>query len=181
MKKQIYNFTVKRIDGTDINLKSFEGKVLLVVNVASKCGLTPQYEALEKIYNQYRSQGLEVLGFPANEFGEQEPGSNVEIQEFCRMNYNVNFNMFQKIIVKGDGIHPLYDFLINEMPEAISPHGSVFEDKLKNYGIVRSSSNDILWNFEKFLINRHGEIVARFNPDVEPTNSVITDAITSVL
>lgn len=107
---QIYDFKMRLIDGTEKKLDEFKGKVLLIVNVASKCGLTPQYEGLEKIYAQYKNQGFEVLGFPANEFGAQEPGSNSEIQQFCRSNFGVDFPMFEKIVVKGQDTHPLYSF-----------------------------------------------------------------------
>lgn len=181
MNKTIYDFSVKKINGESVNLKDFSGKTLLIVNVASKCGLTPQYEGLEKIYEQYREQGFEVLGFPANEFGAQEPGTNAEIQEFCRGNFGVKFPMFEKIVVKGEGTHPLYKFLTEAKPEATSPKGTEFEDKLKGYGITRTNKGDILWNFEKFLIGRDGKVVARFNPDVTPESSIITDAINSAM
>jgi glutathione peroxidase len=181
MNKSIYDFSVKRINGETVNLESYRGKVLLVVNVASKCGLTPQYDALEKIYEQYHEQGFEVLGFPANEFGSQEPGTNAEIQEFCRGNFGVKFPMFEKIVVKGDGIHPLYQFLTETMLEATSPHGTNFEDRLKGHGVTRTKKNEILWNFEKFLIGRDGKVVARFNPDVVPDSPSIIDAIEGAL
>lgn len=181
MSESIYGFSVKRINGDIVSLKSYEGKVLLVVNVASKCGLTPQYDALEKIYEQHHEQGFEVLGFPANEFGAQEPGTNEEIQDFCRGNFGVKFPMFEKIVVKGDGIHPLYQFLTETKPEAKSPNGTDFENKLKSYGITRTKKSDILWNFEKFLIGRDGRIVARFSPDVTPDSPAIVDAIKAAL
>ena len=181
MTKTVYEFAAKQINGTAATLKDYQGKVLLIVNVASKCGLTPQYDALEKIYETFHGQGFEVLGFPANEFGAQEPGSNSEIQEFCRGTFGVKFPMFEKIVVKGDGQHPLYNFLTTTKPEAISPQGPAFEDKLKTYGITRAKKNDILWNFEKFLVNRKGEIIARFNPDVTPDDQVVTSAIEAAL
>ncbi|MBC7691141.1 MAG: glutathione peroxidase [Methylotenera sp.] len=177
----VYEFSVKKIDGATAELKDYQGKVLLIVNVASKCGLTPQYDALEKIHEQYHAQGFEVLGFPANEFGAQEPGTNSEIQEFCRANFGVKFPMFEKIVVKGPGQHPLYNFMTETKPEATSPEGPAFEDKLKNYGVNRAKKNDILWNFEKFLISRKGEIIARFNPDVTPDAAVVTAAIEAAL
>jgi glutathione peroxidase len=181
MAKSIYDFSVRRIDGTDAKLKEYGGKVLLIVNVASKCGLTPQYDALEKVHEKYHDQGFEVLGFPANEFGAQEPGSNAEIQEFCRANFGVKFPMFEKIVVKGDGQHPLYAFLTTTKPEIETPADPAFEAKLKGYGITRANKNDILWNFEKFLVNREGRIAARFNPDVTPDDPVITKAIEAAL
>ncbi len=181
MSKSIHNFVVKKIDGKTTPLKEFEGKVLLIVNVASKCGLTSQYDALEELHEEYHDRGLEVLGFPANEFGSQEPGTNAEIQEFCRSNFGVEFPMFEKIVVKGKGIHPLYQLLTETQPQATSPKGNEFEDKLKGYGITRENKTDILWNFEKFLVDRSGKIIARFNPDVEPLDPVVTDAIEAAL
>jgi glutathione peroxidase len=172
---------MKRINGTGANLSDYKGKALLVVNVASECGLTPQYEALEKVYQKYHAQGFEVLGFPANEFGAQEPGSNTEIQEFCTSKFGIKFPLFEKIVVKGQGSHPLYQYLIETMPKATSPDGDAFEMKLKEYGIVRENKVDILWNFEKFLIGRDGKVIARFNPDVTPEHAVITKAIETAL
>lgn len=176
-----HDFSAKLIDGTPKKLDAYKGKVLLIVNVASKCGLTPQYEALEKIYDKYREQGFEVLGFPANEFGAQEPGSNAEIQNFCTMNFGVKFPMFEKIVVKGADINPLYQYLTSTKPVANSPQGSAFEDKLKGYGLTREKKTDILWNFEKFLVGKNGEVIERFNPDVTPDSSTITNAIESAL
>ncbi len=181
MSKNIYDFSVNRIDGNKISLSDFKGKVALIVNVASKCGLTPQYEALEKIYSKYYEKGFEVLGFPANEFGAQEPGTNTEIQQFCTMNFGVKFPMFEKIVVKGEGQHPLYRFLTDTKPDAQLANGNAFEEKLKTYGVNREKKNDILWNFEKFLINRNGEVVARFAPDVTPDDALVTKAIEAAL
>ena len=156
--KNIYDFSVPKIDGKNSQLGEYKGKVLLLVNVASKCGLTPQYEALEKVYEQYHAKGFEVLGFPANEFAGQEPGTNAEIQEFCQMKFGVKFPMFQKIVVKGPGQHPLYQFLTTTQPEAQKPAGSKFEEKLIEYGQKREHKADILWNFEKFLVGKNGEV-----------------------
>ncbi len=182
MSKNIYDFSVKQINGTQTTLADYKGKVVLLVNVASKCGLTPQYEALEKIYEQYHDKGFEVLGFPANEFGAQEPGSNTEIQEFCQSSFGVKFPMFEKIVVKGSGQHPLYQFMTDVKPEAqLSAGGAGFEEKLKGYGIKRENKKDILWNFEKFLANRNGEIIARFAPDVTPDDTLIKKAIEAAL
>lgn len=181
MNKNFCDFSVKKINGTDVNLGHYKNEVLLVVNVASECGLTPQYEALEKVYEKYHGQGFEVLGFPANEFGAQEPGTNAEIQNFCTSKFGVKFPLFEKIVVKGEGQHPLYNFLTHVKPEAISTHGNDFEEKLKTYGITREKKNDILWNFEKFLINKKGEVIARFAPDVTPDDTVVTQAIESAL
>lgn len=181
MSQDLYGFSVKRINGKDATLADYKGKVLLVVNVASQCGLTPQYDALEKIYSKYHEQGFAVLGFPANEFGAQEPGTNAEIQEFCRGNFGVQFPMFEKIVVKGEGQHPLYKFLTEAKPEAQLSAGPSFEEKLKGYGITRAKKNDILWNFEKFLIGRDGKVLARFSPEVTPDDAMITKAIEAAL
>jgi glutathione peroxidase len=179
--KSIHDFSVQRIDGKPAQLKDYKGKVLLVVNVASKCGLTPQYDALEKLYESQRERGLEILAFPANDFGAQEPGSNTEIMEFCRANFGVKFPIFEKIVVKGEGLHPLYDFLIKAKPEATSPNGSKWEDMLKTHGLTRAHSADILWNFEKFLIGRDGQVIARFNPDVAPDHPTLMQALEAAL
>lgn len=177
----VYGFSVKKINGENATLNDYKGKVLLIVNVASKCGLTPQYDALEKQYEKYHEQGFEILGFPANEFGAQEPGSNSEIQEFCRSNFGIKFPMFEKLVVKGEGQHPLYQFLTEKKPEAIVGEGPSFEEKLKAYGVTREKKNDILWNFEKFLIDRTGQVIARFSPDVKPDDALITKAIEKAL
>lgn len=172
---------LRRIDGTPTSLAEFQGKVLLIVNVASKCGLTPQYEALEKLYETYRDQGFEVLGFPANEFGAQEPGTNAEIQEFCRLTYGVQFPMFEKIVVKGEGIHPLYLALTQAVPKADDLGDDSFAKKLARYGIVQENPSDIMWNFEKFLIDRQGQVVKRFAPSVTPDHPQLVKAIEEVL
>jgi glutathione peroxidase len=177
MNKSVYGFEARRINGTGTTLEDYKGKVLLIVNVASKCGLTPQYDALEALYEKYHDKGFEVLGFPANEFGAQEPGTNSEIQEFCRLKFGVKFPMFEKIVVKGEGQHPLYKFLTEQKPEAKMNPGQTFEEKLKAHGVSREKKNDILWNFEKFLINKNGEVVQRFAPDVTPNDEMITSAI----
>ena len=180
MANSIYNFSVKKINGASATIGDYKDKVLLIVNVASKCGLTPQYDALEKTYEKFHEKGLEILGFPANEFGSQEPGSNTEIQEFCTTNFGVKFPMFEKIVVKGEGQNPLYKYLTETKPEA-QKTGDDFENKLKNYGVVREKKNDILWNFEKFLVNRKGEVIARFSPDISPDDPMITKAIEAAL
>lgn len=177
----IDNIPLRLIDGTPTTLEAFKGKALLLVNVASKCGLTPQYEGLEKLYEAYQEKGLVVLGFPANNFGAQEPGTPAEIQEFCRMNYSIKFPLFEKISVKGSDQHPLYKKLVETKPKALSANGDVFEEKLKGYGITRENPSDILWNFEKFLINQKGEVVERFSPDTEPTNAALVKAIEGLL
>jgi glutathione peroxidase len=173
----IYEIPVKRIDGTPTALREFAGKVLLVVNVASKCGLTPQYAGLESLYEAQRERGLVLLGFPANDFGAQEPGANEEIATFCSTTYDVQFPMFSKISVKGSERHPLYRELIAAQPTAIEKPGSDFREKLAGYGIKQDHPTDVLWNFEKFLIGRDGSVVARFAPDVAPDDPLLLAAI----
>jgi len=177
----VYTVPLKRIDGSQTSLGDFQGRVLLVVNVASKCGLTPQYEGLESLYEAKREAGLEILGFPANNFGGQEPGSHEEIVEFCATNYSVQFPMFEKISVLGDDQHPLYDSLIDAQPEATHKPGSDFKEKLAGYGISQDKASDVLWNFEKFLVSRKGEVVARFAPDVAPDDELLLTAIDAQL
>jgi glutathione peroxidase len=159
MTTSIYDIPLHKISGDEASLAEFKGKVLLVVNVASKCGLTPQYEGLESLYEQYKGQGLVVAGFPANNFKSQEPGSNEEIQTFCTANFGVKFPMFSKINVVGADKHPLYATLIAAQPKAISLSEVPFAQKLHGYGIEANPAPEILWNFEKFLVSRSGEIV----------------------
>ena len=165
MANEIYDIPVKTIDGQETNLGEHKGKVLLVVNVASKCGLTPQYEGLERLYENYQAKGFEVLGFPANNFMGQEPGTDEEIRDFCSSNYNVTFPLYSKISVKGDDQHQLYHYLTETKPDTDVNDGGL-EENLKGYGSVRSKPNEVLWNFEKFLVGKDGAITARFAPDV---------------
>lgn len=175
----IYGIPVKRITGEPATLGDYQGSVLLVVNVASKCGLTPQYEGLESLYQARRAQGLEVLGFPANNFKEQEPGTNEEILSFCTATYDVHFPMFSKISVKGVDRHPLYDALTAAQPSAIGE--GPFREKLKGYGIDGGALDEVLWNFEKFLVNRKGEVVGRFSPDVTANDPRLLAAVDAEL
>lgn len=177
MSKNIYNIPVRRNDGTETTLAEYEGKALLIVNVASKCGLTPQYEGLENLYKEYKDQGLEVLGFPANNFLGQEPGTDEEILDFCQTNYEVSFPLYQKISVKGDDQHPLYSYLTEEKTDADIGNGNEFEEKLAGFGQSRTHSSDILWNFEKFLIGKDGEIAARISPDVTAEDTRVLDKV----
>ena len=176
----IQNIPVKTIDGKPSSLKDFAGNVLLVVNVASKCGLTPQYEALEKIYEEKKDKGFAVLGFPANNFGAQEPGSNAEIAEFCSLTYSVKFPMFEKISVVGDDQHPLYKELTGAAPRA-QGDPDAFRDRLKGFGMTPNQDPDVLWNFEKFLVGKNGEVVARFAPTMTPDDPAIVAAIDAEL
>jgi glutathione peroxidase len=181
MPTAIQDVPLKTITGDDAKLGDYAGKVLLVVNVASKCGLTPQYEGLEKLYADKRDQGLVVVGFPANDFGAQEPGTNEEIQSFCTTNFGVDFPMFAKIAVTGPEIHPLYKALTEARPDAVSPTGEDFRGRLKNYGMTPNPEPGILWNFEKFVIDRKGDVVARFTPDTPPDNPALLAAIDQAL
>lgn len=165
MANELYEIPVKTIDGAETNLGEYKNKVLLVVNVASKCGLTKQYEGLQKLYADYHQKGLEVLGFPANNFMGQEPGTETEIKEFCDSEYKVKFPLFSKISVKGEDQNPLYKYLTDAKPETDVNDGE-FESKLAGYGSKRATQGEVLWNFEKFLVGKNGEVVARFAPDV---------------
>lgn len=167
---------LKTIDGKPSSLGDYAGKVLLVVNVASKCGLTKQYEPLEATYERYRDQGFEVLGFPANDFKGQEPGSDSEIAEFCELTYGVKFPLFSKIAVTGPEQHPLYRELTTAHPQRDNEHQG-FIDRMAGFGIKPESENAIYWNFEKFLIGKDGRIVARYSPDLSPDDPQITGAI----
>lgn len=181
MSTNLYSFNMKTISGENKNLGDYEGKVLLVVNVASKCGLTPQYEGLEKMYKDYQSKGLEILGFPANEFYAQEPGNDHEIQDFCRSTYGVEFPMFSKIIVKGEGQHPLYKYLTETKKDAImNPAGNLMSF-LEEKNLLGNIPYDIKWNFEKFLIGKNGQVLARFAPDIDPQDPVVINEIKKAL
>ena len=179
MANEIYEIPVKTIDGTETNLNEYKGKTLLIVNVASKCGLTPQYEGLQKLYEKYHDKGLEILGFPANNFMGQEPGTEEEIKTFCDMNYNVTFPLFSKISVKGDNQHPLYNYLTETRPKTDVGGGILL--KLAKLGQLSSKANDVAWNFEKFLVNKNGEIVARFAPDVTPDDPKLVEKLEAEL
>ncbi|HEY1161262.1 MAG TPA: glutathione peroxidase [Terracidiphilus sp.] len=181
MSASILDIPVKKITGEDTSLAEFMGRVLLIVNVASKCGLTPQYEGLEKLYEQYKGQGLVIAGFPANDFKAQEPGSNEEILTFCTTNFGVKFPLFDKITVVGAEKHPLYAALIAAQPKAVSLSEVPFREKLKGYGIDANPEPEVLWNFEKFLVSRSGEVVERFAPDTQPDAPALVAAIEAEL
>lgn len=177
----IYEIPVQTITGEPASLADYRGQVLLIVNVASKCGLTPQYETLEKLYKRFSPSGLVVCGFPANDFGAQEPGTNAEIQDFCRSNFGVDFPMFSKIEVTGPNTHPLYQALIAAQPKAASTGDTDFRTALKGYGMTPNPEPGILWNFEKFVVGRDGEVVARFAPDTKPDDPAVLAAIDKAL
>jgi glutathione peroxidase len=179
MSGSLDSIPLKKIDGKAASLAEYRGKILLVVNVASKCGLTPQYTGLEKLYQDKRAKGLEVLGFPANNFMGQEPGSEAEIASFCATTYDVHFPLFAKISVLGNDQHPLYRELTAARPQAIGE--GPFREKLKGYGVNPANQSDVLWNFEKFLIDRKGVVVARFSPDVTADDPRLVAAIESEL
>jgi glutathione peroxidase len=153
------SFTMNSIDGRPIDLSKYQGRVVLMVNVASQCGFTPQYEGLEDLHKKYAAKGLSILGFPANDFGAQEPGTNSEIAQFCKQNYGVDFDMFSKIVVKGAGQAPLYKYLTSHP----------------------KYRGDVAWNFEKFLIGRNGEVIGRFKSEVEPLSREMMTAIETAL
>lgn len=177
----VYDIPVNRIDGSAASLGEYRGQVLLVVNVASECGLTPQYEGLEKLYERFRDRGFAVLGFPANEFGAQEPASNAVISDFCRTQFGVQFPMFEKIVVKGEGQHPLYHTLTSAQPKPVGTEGNPMYDRLAERGMGPQAPGDVLWNFEKFLVSRDGEVVARFAPTLTPDDPRVVDAIEAEL
>ena len=179
MANTLYDIPVNQIDGTSSNLGRYKGKVLLVVNVASKCGLTPQYTALEKLYQDKHGKGLEVLGFPANNFKGQEPGTDAEIRDFCSTSYDVHFPRFSKISVLGGDQHPLYKQLVGAQPAAIGE--GPMRERLKGYGVDPQNKTDVLWNFEKFLVSRDGKVVGRFAPDVAPDDPRLLAAIDAEL
>jgi len=158
----VLDFALNDIDGKSVPLSEFKGKVFLMVNVASRCGNTPQYEALQKIYDKYRAKGFTILGFPANNFLSQEPGTDSDIKQFCTSKYGVSFPMFGKISVKGDDKHPLYQFLTAKETDPAFP-------------------GEIGWNFEKFLVNREGKVIARFSPKTKPDSDEVVAAIEKAL
>ncbi|WP_288366237.1 glutathione peroxidase [uncultured Acinetobacter sp.] len=179
MSQSVYHIPVQDIQGQAVDLEPYHGQVLLIVNVASKCGLTPQYEGLEALYQAKKDQGLTILGFPANNFLEQEPGTNEEIQQFCSLNFDVKFPLFAKISVAGEDKHPLYQTLIQAQPERIG-EGPWWKD-LVEYGLTPNEPPEVLWNFEKFLVSKTGEVVARFAPDITADDPRLIDAINQEL
>jgi len=159
--KSVYDFTLTTIDGQPAPLGAFKGKVVLLVNVASRCGYTPQYTALEAVYEKYKDRGFVIIGIPANNFGSQEPGTNQEIKTFCQTKYSVTFPMYGKVSVKGDDQTPLYSYLTKDANPALA--------------------GDIKWNFTKFLVDRNGKVVARFEPDVTPDSPQVTAEIDKLM
>lgn len=181
MQHDILNTEVTTIDGEKLSLTRFKGQVLLIVNVASKCGLTPQYEQLEALQRQYAQQGFTVLGFPCNQFLGQEPGNEEDIKTFCSTTYGVTFPMFSKIDVNGEHRHALYQKLVSAAPVALAPQGSGFYARMDSKGRGPQQPGDILWNFEKFLLGRDGEIRQRFSPDMTPDDATLTEKLRQAL
>jgi glutathione peroxidase len=182
MSTALLEIPVKKIDGSPTNLAEAVGSVALVVNVASQCGLTPQYAGLQALYEKFRDRGLVVLGFPANEFGAQEPGTNDEIKQFCETTFNVTFPMFEKVVVKGPGQHPLFAALTSAQPKASEKPDGTLKARLEQGGrLAGHRDGEIMWNFEKFIVNRKGDVVARFAPDVAPDDPMLISAIEAEL
>lgn len=169
----IYDYhQVRTLTGQPVRLEDYEGKVLIVVNTASKCGFTPQYADLQKLYDKYKDRGLEILGFPCNQFGEQEPGGSSEVQNFCEINYGVTFPLFEKSLVRGPHAHPLFRYLTEQAPfegfDTSTPSGNMLHAFLSEKLPEFMEGNDVKWNFTKFLIDREGRVVRRFESPVEP-------------
>ncbi|PIJ51843.1 glutathione peroxidase [Erwinia sp. OLTSP20] len=177
----LYATPITMLDGENTTLGQWQGSVLLLVNVASKCGLTPQYAQLEALQKKYHQQGFNVIGFPCNQFLEQEPGSEQEIKTFCSTTYGITFPMSHKIDVNGPHRHPLYQQLVAAQPAAIAPADSGFLARMVSKGRAPKQTGDILWNFEKFLVNRHGVPNARFSPDMLPDDQHIIARIEQAL
>ncbi|MEK8129320.1 glutathione peroxidase [Paenibacillus filicis] len=168
----VYPFNVSTIRGEEKSLESYAGQVLVIVNTASKCGFTPQYSELQKLYEAYKDRGVTVLGFPCNQFGAQEPGTNDEIHTFCQLNYGVSFPLFDKVEVLGEDKHPLFAYLTEQAPfegfDTEHPGGKILSSILEQQGLLEG--NDIKWNFTKFLIDREGRVAGRFESTVEPAD-----------
>lgn len=181
MAQNFADLSLTKIDGSSIPLADYSGSVILVVNVASKCGLTPQYATLQSLYEQYKTRGLEILAFPSNEFAAQEPGTNAEISEFCTLNYGVTFPVFSKICVNGEERHPLYQWLIAEKSAAVQKADGTLKPLLAQHQLLPANPTDVMWNFEKFLIGRDGQVLGRFAPDITPDNPELITAIEAAL
>ena len=177
----LYDIPLTRLDGTPGSLADHRGQVLLIVNVASKCGLTPQYAGLESLYQSHRARGLQVLGFPCNDFAGQEPGSEAEIQSFCDTQYSVHFPLYQKVHINSEPRHPLYAALIAARPQAQSSGSEQLTSTLRQHGLLPKQATDVMWNFEKFLVGRDGQVLGRFAPDVSPDAPALLAAIESAL
>jgi len=168
----VYDFQAENIKGEQQSLSQYKGKVLLVLNTASKCGFTGQYADLQKLYETYKDQGLEIIGFPSNQFGEQEPGSNEEVESFCQINYGVSFPLFAKTDVRGETAHPLFQYLTEAAPfqgfDLETPGGQRMDNYLSSQNPSYKEDNSVKWNFTKFLVDRNGQVVGRFESTIEP-------------
>jgi glutathione peroxidase len=181
MSDSLYNIPLRRLDGTASTLAEYRDRVLLIVNVASKCGLTPQYTALQRLHTVYAARGLAVLGFPCNDFAAQEPGSEAEIGAFCDTQYGVTFPLFGKVSINSPPRHPLYERLIAAQPKARASGTDQLTQALSKHGLLPKQQSDVLWNFEKFLVGRDGSVRARFAPDVTPDDAFLVSEIESAL
>ena len=181
MSNSIYDIALTKIDGSESTISDYQGKVMLIVNVASKCGLTPQYEGLEALYQAYQDKGLVVLGLPCNDFAGQEPGSNADIQAFCSTSYAVNFPLYSKVNINSSPRHPLYEWLINAQPTSKQLEGGQLMSRLAEKGLSPAVESDVSWNFEKFLVARDGSIKGRFAPDIKPDDASLINAIEEAL
>jgi glutathione peroxidase len=181
MTSALYDIPLRRLNGQAARLGDYAGQVLLIVNVASQCGLTPQYTELEALFQRFGAQGLQVLGFPCNDFAAQEPGSADEIQSFCAMNYGVSFPMFDKVSINSAPRHPLYAALIEAQPVALPSGSSQLHDILAAEKLLPPLASDVMWNFEKFLVGRDGTVRVRFAPDVAPDDARLLAAIEAAL
>lgn len=170
----IYNFTANSIDGEKVDFNKYKGEVLLIVNTASKCGFTHQLEDLQSLYQEYKEKGFMILGFPCNQFAAQEPGTNKETKEFCKLNYGVTFNMFEKIEVNGKNAHPIFNFLIGQAPfegfDMSNPSNKILDSIINDKYPELSVGDYIKWNFTKFLIDREGNVIKRYESAVEPND-----------
>ncbi|WNQ11077.1 glutathione peroxidase [Paenibacillus aurantius] len=179
----VYDYKAVSLKGDEVSLDAYRGKALLIVNTASKCGFTPQYSGLQELYEKYKDQGLEILGFPCNQFGGQEPGGREEIEDFCQVNYGVTFPMFEKIEVLGENKHPLFAYLTEEAPfegfDVSTPGGGKMQGMFEQRMPEALKTNDIKWNFTKFLVDRKGNVVKRFESPVTPAE--LEPAIENVL
>lgn len=181
MTSSLYDIPLTRLDGSATTLGDWRGQVLLIVNVASKCGLTPQYTALEALYRELLGKGLQVLAFPCNDFAGQEPGSEAEIQSFCDTQYAVSFPLFGKVRINSEPRDPLYAALIAAVPHAQASSDGTLRKTLAQHKLLPAHETDVTWNFEKFLVGRDGSVLARFAPDIAPDDPVLRQAVDASL
>jgi glutathione peroxidase len=181
LSTSLYDIPLHDLNGQSATLANHKGQVLLIVNVASKCGLTPQYAALEKLHKEFEGRGLRVLGFPCNDFAGQEPGNESDVAEFCELNYGVSFPMFSKVQINSGPRHPLYAHLIAKQPKATPSGDTTLHTTLEEHGLLPKAETDVTWNFEKFLVGSDGQVIGRFTPDVTPDSTQLVAAIDAAL